>query len=266
MLINTLKKSVLMMLFFYMPFATMAWGVEGHRIVGQIADCHLTKKARKEIERILGTESVAMVSNWADFVKSDTAYNYLYNWHFINFKQGMTKDQVETYLQKDTAVDAYTKINFLTAELKNKTLSPENKSLYLKVLIHLVGDIHQPMHTGRPDDLGGNKVKVMWFNEAKNLHQIWDDQLIQFQQLSYTEYACAINHVTKEQREEWQQEPVSSWVYQSYQVAEKIYADIKQPDQRLDYKYNYNYISILNLQLLKGGVHLAGLLNGIFKD
>jgi hypothetical protein len=59
-------------------------------------------------------------------------------------------------------------------------------------------------------------------------------------------------------------EPVSKWVYQSYQLAEKIYSDIKQPDQRLDYKYNYNYVTTLNLQLLKGGVHLAGLLNEIF--
>ena len=67
------------------------------------------------------------------------------------------------------------------------------------MLIHLVGDIHQPMHTGRSDDQGGNKIKVMWFNEPKNLHQVWDDQLILFQQLSYTEYAAAINHTTPAQ-------------------------------------------------------------------
>jgi len=134
----------------------------------------------------------------------------------------------------------------------------------LRVLIHLVGDVHQPLHVGRPEDLGGNKIKVMWFNESKNLHQIWDEQLVQFQQLSYTEYASAINFTTKEQVTAWQLEPVSKWVYQSYQLAEKIYSDIKQPDQRLDYKYNYNYVTTLNLQLLKGGVHLAGLLNEIF--
>ena len=242
----------------------MAWGVEGHRIVGQIADSYLSKKAKKEIAKILGYESVAMVSNWADFVKSDTAYNYLYNWHFINFKSGLSEDAINAYLLTDTTVDADTKINFLTAELKKNDLSPENKLLYLRVLIHLVGDIHQPMHTGRPEDLGGNKIKVMWFNESKNLHQIWDDQLILFQQLSYTEYSAAINHSTDEERIEWQHDPVSKWVYQSYQLAEKIYGDIKQPDQRLDYKYNYNYVALLNQQLLKGGVRLAGLLNEIF--
>lgn len=264
MIIKAIQKAILACLIFCLPAVAMAWGAEGHRVVGQIADSYLSKKAKKEVYKILGTESVAISSNWADFIKSDPAYNYLYNWHFINFKAGLTIDQVQTYLDSDTATDAYTKMNFLTAQLKNKDLGAENKQLYLRVLIHLVGDIHQPMHTGRPDDLGGNKVRVMWFNEPKNLHQIWDEQLISFQQLSYTEYAAAINFTTKEQRAAWQQEPISKWVLDSYQVAEKIYGDITQPEQKLDYKYNFNYVAILNQQLLKGGVHLAGLLNEIF--
>ena len=74
----------------------------------------------------------------------------------------------------------------------------------------------------------------------------------------------AINHTTKDQRNEWQAEPLSIWLWQSYQIAERIYGDIKQPDQKLDYKYNFNYLYTVNQQLLKGGVHLAGLLNNIF--
>jgi len=263
MKITIQKTIILLVLVCYLPFSSMAWGVEGHRIVGQIAESHLTKKARREVFKILGTESIAMVSNWADFVKSDATYNYMYNWHFINFKEGLTEDAIEAYLATDTATDAYTKINFLTAGLKDKSATPDNKVFYLKVLIHLVGDIHQPMHTGRPDDLGGNKVKVFWFNESKNLHQVWDDQLILFQQLSYTEYATAINHITKEDKKILQQQPVSKWVYQSYQLAERIYTETK-PDQKLDYKYNFNFVAPLNQQLLRGGVHLAGLLNEIF--
>ncbi|MEO5893990.1 MAG: S1/P1 nuclease [Ferruginibacter sp.] len=264
MTFTTTKRIILIALFLYLPFATIAWGVEGHRIVGQIADGYLTKKAKKEIAKILGTESIAITSNWADFIKSDTAYKYLYNWHFVNLKPGQTDNEVQSYLEKDTIVDAYTKINFIIAELKKKELSPENKLLYLRMLIHLVGDIHQPMHTGRADDEGGNKIKVMWFGQSKNLHQMWDDQLILFQQLSYTEYSESINHPTNEQINEWQHDPLSKWVYQSYQLAERIYGDIKEPDQKLDYKYNFNYVSIVNQQLLKGGVRLAGILNEIF--
>ncbi|MBC7886337.1 MAG: S1/P1 nuclease [Ferruginibacter sp.] len=265
MIPTSIKKLAWIGIFFYLPFVSMAWGVEGHRIVGEIADGYLTKKAKKEIIKILGTESIAMASNWADFVKSDSSYNYLSNWHYINFKSGLSANEIQAYLNKDTATDAYTKINFLVVELKKKELSPEKKTLYLRLLVHLVGDIHQPMHTGRLEDLGGNKIRVLWFNDSKNLHQLWDDQLIQFQQLSYTEYARAINHTTPQQRNEWQQEPVSKWIYESYQLAEKIYSEITLPNQKLDYKYNFNYVEILNRQLLKGGVHLAGLLNEIFK-
>ena len=260
-----LIKLVFLLLVGYLPFVSLAWGVEGHRIVGQIAESYLTVNAKKEINKILGTETIAMVSNWGDFVKSDPSYNYLYHWHYLDLKSGLTIGEVQSFLDKDTTADAYTKIHFLVAELKNKKLSKEKKVIYLKLLIHFVGDIHQPLHAGMEENLGGNKIKVMWFNDSKNLHVIWDSELILFQQLSYTEYTSAINHTSYEQRKRWQKEPISDWVIQSYQLAQKICDEITQPNQRLEYKYNFNYVSILNQQLLKGGVHLAGLLNDIFK-
>ncbi len=248
---------------FVLPYSGMAWGTQGHRISGEIANSYLTKKARKAISAILGNESIAITSNWADFVKSDTSYRYLSNWHYINLPAALNKDAVENFLAADTATDVYTKINWLTAQLKNKLLSTDKQQLYLRVLIHLVEDVHQPMHVGRPDDLGGNRVTVNWFSDASNLHQVWDSKLIDFQQLSYTEYVAAINFTTKEQRKEWMAEPVSEWIWQSYQQAEKIYAGVKTGD-RLGFDYNYKYIATLNEQLLKAGVHLAGLLNQIF--
>jgi hypothetical protein len=242
----------------------MAWGMLGHRIVGHIADSYLSKKAKKEVYRILGTESIAMTSNWADFIKSDPAYNYLYNWHFMNIRSGLTQEQFQAHLDTDTATDAYTKINFLVAELKKKTLDQDKKLMYLRLLIHIVGDIHQPLHLGKLEDRGGNDIKVLWFRDSVNLHQVWDDRLINQQQLSYTEYVAAINHPTKEQLAQWQNEPMGSWFFQSYQLAQRIYADIKTPNQRLDFKYNFTYLDTLNSQLLKGGIHLAALLNDIF--
>lgn len=269
MIINTfymqyLKKVGLFIFACCLSYQSMAWGMLGHRIVGQIADSYLSKKAKKEIFKILGNESVAITSNWADFVKSDPAYNYLYNWHFINFNSGLTQQQFQSYLDSDTATNAYTKINFMVAELKKKDLAPDKKLLYLRMLIHIVGDIHQPLHVGRLEDRGGNNVKVLWFRDSSNLHSVWDDKLINLQQLSYTEYAAAINHTTKEQVTQLQSESLGIWLFQSYQLAQGIYGDIKIPNQALDYKYNYNYLGILNDQLLKGGVHLAGLLNEIF--
>ena len=262
-MINISKKIIIVCFFFYLPYQSNAWGVLGHRIVGQIADSYLTPTAKKAISKILGTESIGMSANWADFIKSDTTMKYISPWHYVDINGGLSYADFQSYLKHDTIVDAYTQLNFLIKQLKNKQLPKDKKAMYLKLLIHIVGDIHQPLHVGHVDDEGGNKIKVTWFGTPTNLHSVWDSKLIDFQQLSYTEYATAINHTTLAQRTILQKQPLNDWLYQTYQIAGKVYDDIK-PDDKLSYVYNYNYIDILNQQLLIGGVHLAGLLNEIF--
>jgi hypothetical protein len=92
----------------------------------------------------------------------------------------MTQAEMNEYLAKDTEVDAYTKLNFLIAELKKPSTTKENKLLYLRMLIHIVEDVHQPMHTAHKDDKGGNDFKVNWFSKPTNMHSIWDTELITF--------------------------------------------------------------------------------------
>ena len=258
-----LKKLAIGIAIIYAPIQSMAWGTQGHRICGQIAESYLTPQARKAIKEILGNESIAITSNWADFIKSDDNYRYLSSWHYIDFDKPYTLPEMQAFLAQDTKVDAYTKLNFLIAELKKKDLSKENKLLYLRMLIHIIEDVHQPMHTAHTDDQGGNGFKVNWFNTPTNLHSIWDSQLIDFQELSYTEYASNINHTTLAERQEWQKAPISQWLYESNQIAEKLYTEIK-PGDTLNYKYNFNHIETLNQQLLKAGVRLAGVLNQLF--
>jgi hypothetical protein len=240
------------------------WGPTGHRIVGQIADSYLSNKARKAIREILGDESIAITSNWADFIKSDSTFNYLGPWHYLNVKQGLSQTEFNTLLQKDTAVDAYTKLNFLIAELKNKQLPLETKKMYLRLLIHICGDIHQPLHVGQFEDRGGNSIRLQWFGEPTNLHSLWDEKLIEFQKLSYTEYVKDINHTTRAQRLQWQQQPMNEWFFESYQLAGKVYNSVSGNEPKLSFRYNFDYIDMLNTQLVKGGVRLAGLLNSIF--
>lgn len=260
-----LKKTSILLLLLAISLQGFSWGSTGHRVVGQIASSYLSCKAKRNIRKILGTESVAISSNWADFIKSDTAYKYLDSWHYINIKAGVNNADFNTLLQDDSKVNAYTKLNFLIRELKNKQNSLEKKQFYLRLLIHIAGDIHQPMHVGRLEDLGGNRIKAFWFADATNLHAIWDTKLIEHQNLSYTEYAQNINHVSKQQRREWQQQPMTEWLFESYQLADKLYAGIKTQEPRLSYRYDFENVEMLNQQLLKGGVRLAGLLNEVFK-
>jgi hypothetical protein len=261
---NRFKKLFLSGILFCFAIPSMAWGPTGHRIVGEIAESYLTPKAKMAIAEILGTESLAMASNWADFIKSDSSFNYLSAWHYINRKAGLNYNEFKISLQQDTATDAYTKLNFIIKELKNKQLAKDKKIMYLRLLIHIVGDIHQPLHAGHAEDLGGNRVKVTWFNDPTNLHSVWDDKLVEFQKLSYTEYARAINHVQKKQKLAWQKQPVTEWFFESYQIAGHLYDEITQPDQKLSFRYNFDHVETMNQQLLKAGVHLAGLLNTIF--
>lgn len=260
-----IKKSSIFLVLIFFSLQSFGWGQNGHRIVGEIASHYLSKKAKAAMKEILGTESVAIASNWADFIKSDSTMNYISPWHYINIKSGLAYTEFATYLQQDTTTDAYTKLNFLINELKNKQLSLDKKQMYVRLLIHIVGDLHQPMHVSRAEDQGGNKIKVLWFNEPSNLHAVWDDKLIEMQKLSYTEYTTSINHSTRTERKTLQQQPIAEWFYESYQIAGTLYKGITQPDQRLSYRYNYEHIETVNQQLLKAGVRLAGLMNMIFK-
>jgi len=264
MKLNLLKKLILGIAIVYAPLKSMAWGAEGHRIAGQIADSYLTPKARTAIKAILGYESIAITSNWADFIKSDPNFSYMSPWHYVDLDTAYTYPELKNFLSQDTKVDAYTKLNFLIAELKKKDLSKENKLLYLRMLIHIVEDVHQPLHVGHTSDKGGNDIKVTWFNTPTNLHSVWDSQLIDFQQLSYTEYTAAINHTTAAQRAEWQKAPISQWLFESSQIANKLYSETKNGDVLNGYRYNFDHIAIVNQQLVKAGVRLAGVLNQIF--
>ena len=256
-------KALVIIIAFNLPHFCYAWSLEGHRVCGEIASHHISKKAQLAIASILGDESIAMASNWADFIKSDTAYSYISPWHYIDLPDSLNYTLLKDFLKADTAADAYTKINFLTAQLKSRSLSKKEQAMYLKLLIHIVEDIHQPLHTIGTEK-GGNGIKVMWFNESSNLHKLWDGDLINFQQLSYTEYAAALDHAKTEQIKTWQQQPISQWLLDSYLIGEKLVAERNAGNEKLGYVYNYNYIGTLNEQLLKGGIHLAKLLNDIF--
>ncbi len=262
----SIVKVILFGLLCYLPLQSMAWGQLGHRVVGQIAEQYLTSSTKKKIKEILGNESLAMSSTWADFIKSDTAYKYLYGWHFVTFDSGINYQQMQDFLAHDTIIDAYTKLNFLTAEMKKKDLPQAQKVMYLRLIVHIVGDMHQPFHACAEGTRGGNSVRVMWFNEASNLHRVWDEHLIEYQQLSYTELTNTINFTTKEQRSRLQAQPVSEWLFESFTLSSRLLSEIKQPNQKLGYDYNFLHVQTMNDQLLKGGIRLAGLLNDLFKS
>ncbi|MCS6974719.1 MAG: S1/P1 nuclease [Cyclobacteriaceae bacterium] len=234
-----------------------AWGPTGHRVTGYIAEKYMTKKAKKTVRRILGGHSLAMVSTWMDEVRSDSAYNYMTDWHWVTIPDGQTYEQAE----KNPKGDVIMTIERIITELKSKKLSPREEAERIKVLVHLVGDIHQPLHVGRGDDRGGNDIRVTWFRTDSNLHRVWDSDMIDDTRLSYTELAESLLAPTDSLLKVWQRSNVRDWAYESMNYRKQVY-DIG--NKRLGYEYTYKYFYIVRERLLQAGIRLAGLLNEIY--
>lgn len=241
-----------------------SWGVLGHRIVAEIAQAHLSKKAKKELKKMIGSETLAWWSNWPDFIKSDTTWNHASPWHYVDLPGHMEKENFVSELKKLPGKNLYSQIQSTMAELKNRSLPIEKRRTALYFLIHLVGDLHQPLHVGRDEDAGGNRIIVYWFDKKTNLHSLWDSMLIEFQQYSYTEYAKLLNLASEEQAKVWQNTSLEDWFYESHVASDSIYA-ATPAESKLSYRYNYQFQKMLEQQLLKGGVRLAALLNRAFE-
>ena len=252
-LLNALLPLVLLQ-----PISAFAWGATGHRVVGAIAEDHLSHKARKAVHRILGGESMAIAATWMDEVRSDHAYDYTHDWHWVTIPDGSTYAAAE----KNPNGDAIETIDSMVAKLKSDTLSTARQLFCLKVLIHLVGDLHQPLHVGGVDDKGGNTFQVQWFGKGSNLHRIWDSGMIDDHGLSYTELAASIDHVSKTQMQDWSHGTAADWAQENLAFRAQIY-NVKEGG-KVGYEYQYLNWPVVQQQLLKGGVRLAGLLNAIF--
>ena len=234
------------------------WGANGHRVVGEIASTYMTTEALLNVNNILQDESVAIASNWMDEIKADTAYDYMYDWHWVTIPTGMS--YVET--EKNPNGDVIWAIEKTIRELKQGGLTRVEEEQKIKILIHLVGDIHQPLHVGTGDDRGGNEVKVEWFYEPSNLHRVWDSGMIESVRLSYTELAASINYTTPEQVKRWQSTGVREWARESVALRDRVY-DLPK-DKQLGYRYRYENYQIVERRLLQAGIRLAGILNEIY--
>ena len=240
-------------------FQSFGWGATGHRVVGLIAERHLSKKAKKEIEKILRDETLAEVSNHMDFIKSDATYRHMSPWHYATIPDGKSYSEAGTPEEGDVIVT----IRRLISELKSKNFTDEDELFALKNLVHMIGDIHQPLHVGNGEDKGGNDIKLEYFWQDSNLHRVWDSQIIDGQKYSYTEYVDWIDHPTEAQLSEWSSLEVLDWANESKECRNQCYETI--PDnKKLSYRYDFDNIELLNQRLLQAGIRLANVLNEIY--
>ena len=174
-----------------MPAPAGAWGQLGHRVIGHIAEERLSGKARAEIELILGEEDLAEASTWADEQRSNPApfwQDEAGPYHYVTVPEGKTYSEVGPPEEGD----ALSALTDFVATLRDPLATREDKALALRFIIHIVGDLHQPLHAGNGTDRGGNDQLVRWYGQVTNLHSVWDTQMLARQNLSYTEYTTRL--------------------------------------------------------------------------
>lgn len=234
------------------------WGKTGHRIVGDIAAEYINEETKNELERVLGHESLAIASTWMDKIRSDDRYDYTHDWHWVTLPDGLSYEETE----KNPNGDLIKALRTIIEELKSGNLGHKEEAEKVKMLVHLIGDLHQPMHVGTGKDRGGNDTRVEWFYEPSNLHRVWDSEMIDETKLSYTEFSRAINYPTEKQLNQWQQGDILDWAYESRKLRKKAY-DLPE-DKQIGYRYMYVHRDTIDQQLLKAGVRLAYVLNQIY--
>ncbi|MBG6128725.1 hypothetical protein IWQ47_000584 [Aquimarina sp. EL_43] len=235
------------------------WGKTGHRATGQIADSYLTKKARRNIAKLLNGQSLALVSTFADEIKSDKKYRGYSPWHYVNFPFDKKYGEEEPSEYGDLVKG----INTCISVLKDEKSSKEDMMFHLKMLVHFIGDLHQPLHVGRGEDKGGNDIQVRWFRGGSNLHRVWDSDMIDYYGMSYTELSINKTVLSKNEIKVIQNGGIVNWVHESQKLAQQVYGSANV-GEKLGYKYMYDYFPIVRTQLQKGGIRLAKILNEIF--
>jgi nuclease S1 len=253
------------------PSPAFAWGKTGHRVVAALADAQLSGLSRAHVKELLGVESLDEAATWPDEMRSapDPFWQKTATpWHYVTLN-GVIYDRAPP------EGDALEALNRFRATLRDPNASLADKQLALRFVVHIVGDLHQPLHVGKCCDRGGNEVKVKWFGRDLNLHSVWDSALVDDEQLSFTELAAKLQrHTSNEDVVRWWDINPRDWISESGQIRETAYPAPPPPGAKgkdgkpalpdLSYNYVWKYTPVMEQRLKQAGVRLAAYLNAVY--
>lgn len=238
-----------------------AWGQTGHRVSGEIAETYLSAKAKRQIKKLYPNKSLAEISTLMDQMRSHPSKFWQKTaspWHYVTVPEG-----TEYHLDHAPSEgDAFTALQTYTVTLEDPKASMQEKRIALLIIVHLIGDLHQPLHAGNGNDRGGNDVKVEFFWEKSNLHRVWDSGMIDQQQLSYTEWTTWLGQkMTPNMVNEWRATDPAIWIKESAELRDGLYPE----DDKVSWQYQYQHLSTVKTRLQMAGVRIAVYLNEVFK-
>lgn len=238
-----------------------AWGREGHKVVAIIAESRLTPEAHAEILRLLASEnqpSLASVATWADAVKSLKIPKQPS--HSVRLPLDNSPFDRKRDCKQNMCVIGAIEASMET--LANKDAPTGARMMALKYLVHLVGDVHQPLHASKD----GGSEPVVFKGETLSLHKVWDTKLIEAQKLDATAMAGLIDSS--------EMEPVRygtpvDWALESRALSRDVIfpqiARLRSPEGVvLPKTYAMQNWHIVKMRLHEAGWRLAEVLNGCF--
>lgn len=243
-----------------MAISAFGWGQKGHDVTAYIAEQHLTPATRAAVDSILEGKSPVYWANWLDNASHTKLYAYTKTWHYKNVDEGVRYEEAPA----NPSGDAVTAIKAQIETLSSGNATPEESALAMKILIHVVGDLHQPMHMGHATDLGGNRIKVKYFGRDNNLHSVWDSSIPESaHKWSYSEWQQQIDRLTPAQEAEVVAGSIDDWAKQTITICSDVYNYFK-PEGNISYDEVAYWTPTVETQFVKGGLRLAHLLNLIY--
>ena len=253
--------------------STYGWGRREHAVVAKIAEDHLTPKAKEYLHKYMHRRSLVYYSCYAD------DYQPLYidlGWQPSNYRRMAMFPHTYSvdgdckpyrYIRKG---DEYLKnclyyIDTWSKELKksHKKMNDSVRLTHLALIVHAVGDMHCPMHAGHKSDRGGNGTQVTYFGKSRNLHSVWDSEIVESaHKWSYTEWQRQIDRLSRKECRAIVQGSSNDWIEECVAIADDVYRN--STGTNLSYDYVAQYASVVEQQLLKGGLRLAALIEEIY--
>ena len=250
-----MKNKLIVVAFFFstfLPKFSFGWGIAGHHMIAEIAYLLLSEPAKQKLNRYLSGTSIQDASTWMDEQKRNPAYQYLSDRHFINIEKG------QLFSDPVGKNNIYSQLTEVMAELENiSALSAEKAKYDLEILIHLMGDLHQPLHVAFGEDKGGNTVNTIVGNKKMNLHVAYDMGIIELKNNSTGNIIPQFAKLSADQKLEIEKGNLSDWINETRSQLPFVYGF---ENSILNQEYLNKAQPLIENQILKAGIRLSYIL------
>lgn len=255
------KRFLLLLALCFLALPALGWKRDGHRIVAELAQAQLRPEARAEVARLLAGEpepTLAGVADWADEVRKADPSDARSSWHYINFRNGCDYVPARDCPDGNCVVAA---INRQFLVLSDRARPDAERRDALKYLVHLVADVHQPLHSTPRNDKGGGDYQLIVDGRGTNLHQVWDQDIILSAKLPSADYAATLAAKSPLPADPTgrSDRPAVDWALESCRIVRDgtLYPD----GHRIDAAYLRAQRPVVETRLRLAGARLAGMIN-----